>query len=61
MPDIEAGQPIRVSQGIPDMDCVVANDVTIVHDGVEYTGGMTVTLPGPMAQGFEIDGAVTII
>jgi nickel-dependent lactate racemase len=59
--DITAGQPIRVTQGVPDMSVIVAPDVTIVHEGVEYKGGDTVTLPGPMAQGFEIDGAVTIV
>ena len=59
--DITAGQPVRVTQGIPDMACIVAADVTITHEGVEYKGGDTVTLPGPMAQGFEIDGAVTIV
>mgnify|MGYP001484168200 CR=1 FL=1 len=59
--DITAGQPVRVTQGIPDMDVIVAADVTIVHEGVAYVGGDTVTLPGPMAQGFELDGAVTII
>ena len=59
--DITAGQPIRVTQGIPDMDCTVEPDVTIGHEGVTYKGGDTVTLPGPMAQAFEIEGAVTII
>lgn len=59
--DITAGQPVRVTQGILDMEVVVAADVTIVHEGVSYVGGDTVTLPGPMAQGFEIDGAVTIV
>jgi len=59
--DITAGQPVRVTQGVPDMECIVADSVTIGHEGVTYTGGDTVTLPGPMAQGFEIDGAVTIV
>ena len=59
--DITAGEPVRVTQGIPDMECIVADDVTINHEGVEYKGVDTVTLPGPMAQGFEIEGAVTIV
>ena len=59
--NIEAGEPVRVTQGIPDMDCIVAPDVTISHEGVEYKGGDPVTLPGPMAQSFEVSGAVTIV
>jgi hypothetical protein len=58
---IEAGQPIRVTRGMPDVTVVVNKDVTIVHEGVEYKDGDELVLSGPLAESFAFDGGVTII
>lgn len=60
MTSIEAGQPIRVTQGMPDVTVTVCPDVTIVHEGVEYKEGDTITMSGPLAESFAFSGGVTI-
>ena len=57
---IEAGQPIRVTQGMPDVVVIVNPGVKMRHENVEYTEGDEFTLSGPLAESFAFDGAVTI-
>lgn len=64
MPDdlpIEAGQPVRVTQGMPDVTVRVNPGVTMKHDDVEYTEGDEFVISGPLAESFAFDGAVVIL
>lgn len=58
---IEAGQPVRVTQGMPDVTVRVNAGVTLKHDDVAYTEGDEFVISGPLAEAFAFDGAVTIV
>lgn len=59
--DITAGQPVRVTQGVPDMTVKVNPGVTMSHEGNSYSEGDEFTLPGPLAESFAFDGQVQIV
>lgn len=58
---IEAGQPVRVTQGMPDVTVRVNPGVTFKHEDVMYGEGDEFVISGPLAESFAFDGAVTII
>lgn len=58
---IEAGQPVRVTQGMPDVTVRVLDGVVMKHDGIAYSAGDTFVCSGPLAEAFAFDGAVEIL
>lgn len=59
--DVTAGQPIRVTQGVPDMTVRVLPGVSMSHEGNAYSEGDEFVLPGPLAESFAFDGQVEIV
>lgn len=55
---IEAGQPVMVTQGVPDATVVVLPDNTVGKGGVDYHEGDEVTMAGPEAEALVMLGHV---
>jgi len=58
--EITAGEAVKVTQGVPDMTVIVNPGVTMRHEDVEYTEGMELTIPGPVAESYAFLGACQI-
>jgi hypothetical protein len=59
--DITAGQPVRVTQGMPDVTVRVLDNNVLKYEGEAYEGGDELTMGGPIAESFEVLGYVEII
>jgi hypothetical protein len=58
---VDAGQPVRVTQGMPDVTVRVLDDNIVIIEGVRYTGGDEFTMGGPMAESYEVMGYLEIL
>lgn len=56
----QGGLDASVTQNAPDVKVKVVAGGVVVHEGEEYKGGRTLTMPGPQAMQLAMQGVVTV-